>query len=133
MRGWSNADADKRKKLTKRDIVKGCHQTDMYDFLVDILPPRYANDSSMRSQQPQTLVHSQTDSLYQSLAQPRIHYQHVQPFPSMSRSRNFPMEAYQQHTQQMHQVHSGDILSRSASSLIAEVRREQLVRYLNWI
>ena len=55
LRAWGNVEAAKRHTLLKSDVVKGCHQTDMYDFLVDIVPPRNA-DVMLELDQP--LQHS---------------------------------------------------------------------------
>lgn len=56
LRGWGNT--DKRCTLTKKDIVMGCHQSDVYDFLVDIIPPVQAcTQQELTPRGPQQLTH----------------------------------------------------------------------------
>jgi hypothetical protein len=52
LRGWSKVDAEKRRVLTKTDITSACHQSEMYDFLVDIIPPKETKTQELLSQLP---------------------------------------------------------------------------------
>ncbi|BAT87432.1 hypothetical protein VIGAN_05079500 [Vigna angularis var. angularis] len=38
MRAWGNVEENKRRTLSKNDIAAAMSKTDMYDFLVDIVP-----------------------------------------------------------------------------------------------
>ena len=65
LRGWGNADADKRRILSKKDLVTSCYESDMYDFLVDVIPPQKQSQSKSKSKsrpQPQPLPQPQSQS-----------------------------------------------------------------------
>ncbi|KAL0919455.1 hypothetical protein M5K25_011550 [Dendrobium thyrsiflorum] len=38
-KGWTHAEKNKRRSLKKNDIVAAISQTDIFDFLVDIIVP----------------------------------------------------------------------------------------------
>ncbi|KAK1410764.1 hypothetical protein QVD17_37303 [Tagetes erecta] len=55
LRSWSHTDENKRRTLQKNDIAAAITRTDIFDFLVDIVPREDVKDETMTSMPPVTL------------------------------------------------------------------------------
>lgn len=81
MRAWIHAEENKRRTLQRSDIASALSKSDMFDFLIDIVPREEALPHKRSGGQSSTAVQSAGAVPAGALAQQGVHPQHQMPPP----------------------------------------------------
>jgi nuclear transcription factor Y gamma len=98
MRAWIHAEENKRRTLQRSDIASALSKSDMFDFLIDIVPREEAHPHKRSGAQGNAAVQSSAPTVPQGgLAQPGVHPQHQMPPPDYGLSQHMqPQEDFRQ-------------------------------------
>lgn len=82
MRAWIHAEENKRRTLQRSDIASALGKSDMFDFLIDIVPREEAHSHKRSGGQSSAAVQSSASAVPPgALAQQGVHPQHQMPPP----------------------------------------------------
>lgn len=81
MRAWIHAEENKRRTLQRSDIASALSKSDMFDFLIDIVPREEAHPHKRTGAQGATAVQSSAAQVPPGGMQQQVHPQHQMPPP----------------------------------------------------
>ncbi|KZM19453.1 CCAAT- binding transcription factor component [Ascochyta rabiei] len=81
MRAWIHAEENKRRTLQRSDIASALSKSDMFDFLIDIVPREEAHPHKRGSTQGTTAVQSSAVQVPPGGMSQQVHPQHQMPPP----------------------------------------------------
>jgi nuclear transcription factor Y gamma len=102
MRAWIHAEENKRRTLQRSDIASALAKSDMFDFLIDIVPREEASHAKRAPQGPATSVPT-SGIPPQNLPQPGQHPHNSMPPPDYGSIHNMPSDNYGRNTQDIYQ------------------------------
>lgn len=95
MRAWIHAEENKRRTLQRSDIASALSKSDMFDFLIDIVPREEAHPHK-RSGQGNAAVQSSAAQVPPGGMPPQVHAQHPMPPPDYGMGQHMPQEDFRQ-------------------------------------
>ncbi|TVU43271.1 hypothetical protein EJB05_09726, partial [Eragrostis curvula] len=98
LRAWLQTEGTKRRTLQRNDVVAAITKTDMFDFLVDIIPPEELKGDGMVGTPPPTTVPSMVPSYVPGMTVPYETYANQQPVSFMWPLPEHQEEQHQQQT-----------------------------------
>lgn len=81
MRAWIHAEDNKRRTLQRSDIAAALSKSDMFDFLIDIVPREEATSHTKRSAQPPTTTAPAATQGHMPQGQTGVQHPHHMPGP----------------------------------------------------
>ncbi|KAF1948724.1 histone-fold-containing protein [Byssothecium circinans] len=98
MRAWIHAEENKRRTLQRSDIASALSKSDMFDFLIDIVPREEAHPHKRTGGQSNAAVQSSANASVPpgALAQQGVHQQHPMAPPDYGLGQHMPQEDFRQ-------------------------------------
>lgn len=116
MRAWIHAEENKRRTLQKSDIAAALTKSDMFDFLIDVVPREEEKPKKLYTQHRSSYVHSPLQ--LNMLNQPHMQHMRVPPPPPAA-----PSPAQQGVSNELQHTHDSVGSSVHASSIGVEDKR----------
>jgi nuclear transcription factor Y gamma len=91
MRAWIHAEENKRRTLQRSDIASALSKSDMFDFLIDIVPREEAHPHK-RSGGQNAVVQSSAAAVPAGGIPPQVHAQHPMGPPDYSMGQHMPQQ-----------------------------------------
>lgn len=97
MRAWIHAEENKRRTLQRSDIASALSKSDMFDFLIDIVPREEAHPHKRSGGQGTAPVQSSAAQVPPGGMQQQVHAQHQMPPPDYGMGQHMqPQEDFRQ-------------------------------------